>query len=190
MVLGKSTLLKCIAGLNKISSGELEVNGRIGYLPQLNEIQSDFPATVEEIVLSGTIGLNPKSIFYKKENKEIAKKAMERVQIQNYKKKIFSELSGGQKQRVLLARALCATDKLMLLDEPVNGLDPHIVNQIYDLIKELNEENGITIIMVSHDIQRALKYASRVIEINNGKIIFDDKPSKYVLGGNLNDRDN
>lgn len=181
---GKSTLIKCILGLNKVTKGKIEVNGRVGYLPQMTDIQNNFPATIEEVIISGTIPNNVKKIWYTKEDKDLAKKIMKELDLYDMKNKSFSELSGGQKQRVLIARALCSTDKIMLLDEPVNGLDPKIVTQIYQLIDKLNKEKGITIVMVSHDIDRALSYCSRVIEITDGKINFDDIPSKYKVGGN------
>ena len=180
---GKSTLMKCILGLNKIESGEIKVQGRIGYLPQVTEIQNNFPATIEEIVLSGTIPDNPIKIFYTKEDKKKAKDIMEKLELYNMRKKCFTELSGGQKQRVLIARALCSTEKILLLDEPVNGLDPKIVNQIYKLLSKLNKENGLTIIMVSHDVDRALKYSTRVIEIENGKVVKNVPATEYEEGG-------
>ena len=180
---GKSTLMKCILGLNKIEKGTLEVDTRIGYLPQMTEIQNNFPATIEEIVLSGTIADNIRKIFYCKQDKQKAKQIMEDLDLYEIRKKCFYELSGGQRQRVLIARALCSTDKVILLDEPVNGLDPKIVTQIYQLLNKLNKKNGITIIMVSHDIDRAIKYATRVIEIENGKIIKDIPSSEYNAGG-------
>ena len=180
---GKSTLMKCILGLNKVTKGEVKVNGRIGYLPQMTEVQNNFPATIEEIVLSGTLPDHIKSIFYKKEDKQKAKDIMQKLGLYDMRKKCFYELSGGQKQRVLIARSLCAMDKTILLDEPVNGLDPKIVLEIYELLEKINKEQGITIIMVSHDVDRALKYATRVIEVENGKIMQDIPASEYKLGG-------
>ena len=180
---GKTTLMKCILGLNKVEKGKIEVKERIGYLPQITEIQNNFPATIEEIVLSGTIADNIRKIFYCKQDKEKAKKVMKELDLYDIRKKCFYELSGGQRQRVLIARALCSTKKVILLDEPVNGLDPKIVTQIYELLEKLNKENGITIIMVSHDIERALKYATRVIEIEKGKIIKDVPSNEFEMGG-------
>lgn len=180
---GKSTLLKCILGLNKGYKGEIIKEAHIGYLPQKNEIQSNFPATIEEVVLSGTISNNIRSVFYKKEDKEKANKIMQNLEIFNIRKKCFAELSGGQQQRVLIARALCATKELIVLDEPTNGLDPSIAKQIYELLDRLKRENGITILMVSHDIERALNYADDVIEIENGEVKFDGKVQDYKLGG-------
>ena len=180
---GKSTLMKCILGLNKVPKGKIEVTERIGYLPQITEIQNNFPATIEEIVLSGTIADNIRKIFYCKQDKQKAKKIMEELNLYDIRKKCFYELSGGQRQRVLIARALCSTDKVILLDEPVNGLDPKIVLQIYELLYKLNKENGTTIIMVSHDIERALEYSTRVVEIEKGKIICDVPSKEYKIGG-------
>lgn len=176
---GKSSLIKCILGLNKIQSGKITVTERIGYLPQITEIQSNFPATIEEIVLSGTIPSNVRKIFYTKQDKEKAKEAMLKLNLYDIRKKCFYELSGGQRQRVLIARALCSTDKILVLDEPVNGLDPKIASDIYKMLYELNQEKGLTIIMVSHDVERTLKYCSRVIEIQNGKIVKDVEASEY-----------
>ena len=119
---GKSTLLKCILGLNKGFTGEIKKEARIGYLPQKSDIQSNFPATIEEVVLSGTISNNVKSLFYKKEDKEKAKHVMEKLEIYNIRKKCFADLSGGQQQRVLIARALCATKDIIVLDEPTNRI--------------------------------------------------------------------
>ena len=187
---GKSTLLKCILGLNKDYEGEIKKESHIGYLPQKSEIQSNFPATIEEVVLSGTIADHPRSIFYKKEDKEKAKQVMEKLGIYDIRKKCFADLSGGQQQRVLIARALCATNDLIVLDEPTNGLDPSIARQIYELLDKLKKEENITVLMVSHDIERALKYADTVIELVNGKIIFEGKPSEFKLGGAEDDSNN
>lgn len=176
---GKSTLIKCILGLNKVSKEQINVKERIGYLPQMTEIQSNFPATIEEIVLSGTIPNNPKLFTYTKEDKEKANSIMKDLELSDIKKKCFSELSGGQKQRVLIARALCATNKIILLDEPVNGLDPRIANQIYEKLSQLNKENNLTVVMVSHDIDRALNYATRVVEIERGKIVKNVTAEEY-----------
>ena len=180
---GKSTLLKCILGLNKGYTGEIIKEDRVGYLPQKSYIQTNFPATIEEVVLSGTIGNNVRSIFYKKEDKENAKEIMEKLGIYDYRKKCFADLSGGQQQRVLIARALCATKKLIILDEPTNGLDPSIAKQIYELLDELKKKDNLTILMVSHDIERALSYADNVIELINGEITFTGKPQDFKLGG-------
>ena len=180
---GKSTLLKCILGLNKGYTGEIIKTSQIGYLPQKSEIQSNFPASIEEVVLSGTISNHINSVFYKKDDKEKAKKIMEKLGIYDVRKKCFADLSGGQQQRVLIARALCATKDIIVLDEPTNGLDPSIAKQIYELLDKLKKEENITILMVSHDIDRALNYADKVIEIVNGEVKFIGKPKDYHLGG-------
>ena len=180
---GKSTLLKCILGLNKGYTGEIIKQEHIGYLPQKSEIQTNFPASIEEVVLSGTISNNVKSIFYKKDDKENAKSVMQKLGIYDIRKKCFADLSGGQQQRVLIARALCATKNLIVLDEPTNGLDPSIAKQIYELLDSLKKNEHITILMVSHDIERALKYADTVIELINGEVTFCGKPSEFKFGG-------
>ena len=180
---GKSTLIKCILGLKNINKGKIEVKERIGYLPQMTEIQNNFPATIEEIVLSGTIPNNKAKIFYTKEDKKKAREVLEQLNLYDIRKKCFYELSGGQKQRVLIARALCSTEKVIILDEPTNGLDPKIAIQIYEMLHKLNEETGLTVIMVSHDIERAIKYASRVVEMQEGKIIKDVLAKDYNIGG-------
>lgn len=180
---GKSTLLKCILGLDKGYTGEIKKETHIGYLPQKSEIQSNFPATIEEVVLSGTISNNVRSIFYKKEDKERAKQVMQTLGIYDIRKKCFTDLSGGQQQRVLIARALCGTKDIIVLDEPTNGLDPSIAKQIYELLDKLKKEENITILMVSHDVERALNYADTVIELINGEIIFEGKPQDFKLGG-------
>ena len=180
---GKSTLLKCVLGLNKGYTGEIQIGCKVGYLPQMTEIQKNFPASIEEVVMSGTIANNPSSIFYKKEDKQKAKEVMEQLGIYEIRKNSFADLSGGQKQRVLIARAMCLAEKMIILDEPTNGLDPNIANQIYEMLNELKNKNGLTILMVSHDTYRALKYADRVIEMENGKVKFDGNAEEYKNGG-------
>ena len=175
---GKSTLMKTILQLQKPLKGEILVGDgllakEIGYLPQQTVIQKDFPASVKEIVISGCqgqMGLRP---FYSKKEKEIARNNMERMGITEYKDRCYRELSGGQQQRVLLARALCAAEKVLLLDEPVSGLDPKVTAEMYELIKKLNNE-GITIIMISHDIKAAILYASHVLHIGD-EVFFGTK---------------
>ena len=180
---GKSTLLKCILGLYKGYTGKVIKEDRVGYLPQKSEIQANFPATIEEVVMSGTIANHVRSIFYSKEDKELAKGIMEKLGVYDIRKKCFADLSGGQQQRVLIARSLCATKNVIVLDEPTNGLDPSIAIQIYELLDDLKKKDGLTILMVSHDIERALKYADRVIEVMDGEITFNGKPSEFNLGG-------
>ncbi len=168
---GKSTLMKTILGLFPPISGEIKFGDglkdkEIGYLPQQTDIQKDFPASVNEIVLSGCISKLSFSPFYSKSEKELADYQIARLGLNSLKNRCYRELSGGQQQRVLLARALCATDKMILLDEPVSGLDPMITMEMYNLIESLNKE-GTTVIMVSHDIEAALNYASHILHIGD-----------------------
>lgn len=167
---GKSTLVKTLLHLNKPISGEIKFKAKgIGYLPQQTVVQKEFPASVWEIVLSGMLsglGWRP---FYTKKEKDTAKKNMERMGIWELRKKCYRNLSGGQQQRVLLARALCASDKILFLDEPVSGLDPKVTADFYELTKELNK-SGITIIMVSHDLHTVLDFTSHVLHIGKNEI--------------------
>lgn len=168
---GKSTLMKTLLGLLKPLGGSIRWGedlqaSQIGYLPQQTAVQKDFPATVMEIVLSGCQGRVGRRPFYGKEEKALAKANMEKMGIVPLARRCYRELSGGQQQRVLLARALCATQKLLLLDEPVAGLDPRVTAEMYDLIKGLNRE-GVTIIMISHDLEAALRYASHVLHVGH-----------------------
>ncbi len=180
---GKSTLVKALLGLRPVMKGEIDwaeiKQGEIGYLPQQTVVQKDFPASVREIVLSGCLGKGGFHPFYRKEDKELAAKAMERLGITDLEKRCYRELSGGQQQRVLLARALCAAGKILLLDEPVTGLDPKAQNDLYELIDKLNK-SGVTIIMVSHDIHAAVKYASHVLHIGSKKQLFFGTKDDYV----------
>ena len=154
---GKSTLIKGMLGLLKPTGGTLTVadelkRGGIGYLPQQTAAQKDFPATVQEVVLSGTLSRRGNRPFYSMAERKLAAHNLERLGMEHLKNKCYRELSGGQQQRVLIARALCATEQLLILDEPITGLDPSAIQDFYHLIKKLNKEDGITIIMVSHDI--------------------------------------
>ena len=152
---GKSTLMKTLLGLLPPISGKIDFSTEgIGYLPQQTVVQKDFPASVKEIVLSGCQGRCGLRPFYNKDEKALAEANMEKMGILQLKNRSYRELSGGQQQRVLLARALCATQKLLLLDEPVSGLDPKVTMEMYDMIRKLNDE-GITIIMITHDIKIA-----------------------------------
>ncbi len=173
---GKSTLMKAILGLISPMKGSVETDEglrlrEIGYLPQQTLVQRDFPASVKEIVLSGCQGRAGLRPFYTKEDKALAEKNMARMDITQLQNRCYRELSGGQQQRVLLARALCATRKLLLLDEPVSGLDPKVTAEMYSLIDELNKKDGITVIMISHDIQAAVRYASHILHIGE-KLFF------------------
>ncbi len=180
---GKTTLMKTILGLQSPMGGSITMGDglkqtEIGYLPQQTVVQRDFPASVREIVLSGCqnrCGLRP---FYNKEEKQLAEENMERLGLTSLKKRCYRELSGGQQQRVLLARALCATQKILLLDEPVSGLDPKVTQEMYHLIEELNKKDGITIIMISHDIEAAVRYADHILHI--GKTVFFGKTEGYL----------
>lgn len=179
---GKSTLMKTLLGLTPPMGGSVVLGdglkrGEIAYLPQQTIVQKDFPASVWEIVLSGCqsrCGLRP---FYNKEEKKLAAENMERMGITDLAGRCYRDLSGGQQQRVLLARALCAAQKLLLLDEPVSGLDPRVTQEMYDLIEQLNQE-GITVIMISHDIDAAVQYASHILHI--GKHIFFGTKQEYL----------
>ncbi len=168
---GKSTLMKTILNLHSPFEGSVVTGGglkstEIGYLPQQTAVQKDFPASVWEIVLSGCLnrcGLRP---YYNRGEKQLARNNLEKMGIAHLAKQCFRELSGGQQQRVLLARALCATGKMLLLDEPVSGLDPKVTEEMYGLINKLNQ-GGITIIMISHDMSAALQYASHILHIGD-----------------------
>ena len=180
---GKSTLMKTILGLQQPVRGRiLTLDGlrknEIGYLPQQTQVQKDFPASVREIVLSGCQGRCGSRPFYNKEEKQLAADAMEKMQIAQLAKRCYRELSGGQQQRVLLASALCATRKMLLLDEPVSGLDPKVTAEMYALIEKLNREDGITVIMISHDIAAAVKYASHILYI--GDAVFFGTKTEYL----------
>ena len=158
---GKSTLMKTILGLQphisgRILTGDGLIKNEIGYLSQQTVVQKDFPASVREIVLSGCQGRCGRRPFYNKEEKQLAEENIRKMQIDKLSKRCYRELSGGQQQRVLLARALCATQKMLLLDEPVSGLDPKVTAEMYRLIDELNHRDGITIIMISPDIDAAV----------------------------------
>ena len=155
---GKTTLMKGLLRLNKPTKGKIVTGdglkpNEIGYLPQQTQIQRDFPASVYEVVLSGCLNSMGRRLFYGKKHKQLVIDNLEALDILSLKNKCYRELSGGQQQRVLLARALCATQKMLLLDEPVTGLDPVAAEEFYRMIEKLNREKGITIIMVSHDVK-------------------------------------
>ena len=173
---GKTTLMRTMLGLQKpldgvIAFGDGMRPNEVGYLPQQTAIQKDFPATVREIVLSGCqahVGMRP---FYNRAEKALAEENLARMGMGDYRRRCYRELSGGQQQRVLLARALCATRKLLLLDEPVSGLDPKVTAEMYALIERLNGE-GVTIIMISHDIAAAVRYATHILHVGSGQTFF------------------
>ena len=173
---GKSTLMKTLLHLTKPLSGEIRYGDgiqadEVGYLPQQTIVQRDFPASVWEIVLSGNIAKSGLRPFYTKEEKECARKNMERMGIWELRKKSYRNLSGGQQQRVLLARALCASAKILFLDEPVSGLDPKVTADFYRLLQQINQE-GITILMVSHDIQAVFSFASHILHVGSKSAFF------------------
>lgn len=199
---GKSTLMKSILGLIPIKSGEIIFNGlkqnQIGYLPQQTIVQRDFPASVFEVVLSGCLNrLGMKPFFTAKERK-IAEDNIKLLNIEKIRKKAYCDLSGGQQQRVLLARALCATEKILLLDEPFTALDTVVSNELYGVIKMLNKERGITVVMISHDVRNSVESSDMVLHMDT-KILFygtsaeylKSQASKRLLGeGGENDTDN
>lgn len=173
---GKSTLVKAILGLKETYSGHLHLGDgllkkQIGYLPQQTTAQKDFPASVYEVVLSGCLP-GKKGVFYSRSLKDRAQENMEKLDILPLKNKCYRELSGGQQQRVLLARALCATEKLLLLDEPVTGLDPLVTAEFYSLITKINREFGITVLMVSHDLSSCLSLATHILHMHGGGAFF------------------
>ena len=180
---GKSTLMRTILGLQEPLSGKIETGdglakNEIGYLPQQTAIQRDFPASVREIVLSGcqgSCGLRP---CYNRQEKQRAMDSIEKMGLVPLVKRCYRELSGGQQQRVLLARALCAAGKMLLLDEPAAGLDPKVTAEMYRLIRDLNEIDGITVIMISHDITAAVEYASHILHI--GQSVFFGTKDMYL----------
>lgn len=173
---GKSTLVKALLSLKKPENGTIEFGdglkkNEIGYLPQQTSAQKSFPASVSEVVISGCLNSRGFRPFYSLKERKTAAENIEKLGITELKNRSYRELSGGQQQRVLLARALCATKKLLLLDEPVTGLDPIITAEFYELISRINKE-GITVIMVTHDISAALKYANRVLCMREDRHFF------------------
>ena len=180
---GKSTLIKGMLGLLKPTGGSLSVadelkRGGIGYLPQQTAAQKDFPATVQVFVLSGTLSRRGNRPFYSRAERKLAAHNLERLGIEHLKQKCYRELSGGQQQRVLIARALCATEQLLILDEPITGLDPSAIQDFYHLIKKLNKEDGITIIMVSHDIGNVISQANKILHLHR-RVVFCGTAEAY-----------
>ena len=193
---GKSTLMKGLLGLKEPSSGSIVFgegvrSTEIGYLPQQTQLQRDFPASVWEVVLSGCLNELGKRLHYGPEEKKRAAYNLERMGIEDLREKSYQELSGGQQQRVLLARALCATKKMLLLDEPVTGLDPIAAGEMYNLIKLVNLCDSITVIMVSHDIHAAARYATHILHLGQKQLFFgttaayrESNLARRFLGGN------
>ena len=196
---GKSTLVKSLLGLKSVEKGQIIFGDglrqtEIGYLPQQTDVQKDFPASVYEVVVSGRLnsrGLRP---FYTSADKKTAFEKMKMLGIEDLSGQCFRDLSGGQKQRALLARALCATKTLLLLDEPVTGLDPIVTAEFYELIQRINKESGIAVVMVSHDIESAVKYATHILHLQE-KVLFFGTAEDYqksrvgrtFLGGGADD---
>jgi len=184
---GKTSLMKTILRLKAPMSGQIVTTGglapnNIGYLPQQTETQKDFPASVREVVRSGCLnrcGFRP---FFNTEEKRIAEQNMERLGLTSISKHCYRELSGGQQRRALLARALCATSKILLLDEPAAGLDPKVSADMYEIIAELNHK-GTTIIMITHDITASIKYATHILHISNQSSLFFGTADEYARSG-------
>lgn len=174
---GKSTLIKGLLGLKAPEEGSITLGDglkatEIGYLPQQTQVQRDFPASVYEVVLSGCLNSLGGRLMYSKELKQRARENMERMGIEDIRYESYQQLSGGQQQRVLLARALCATKKLLLLDEPVTGLDPIASGEMYNLIKLINLCDNISVIMVSHDIHEAVRYATHILHLGHKQLFY------------------
>ncbi len=196
---GKSTLIKGLLRLKTPQSGSILMDdglkpNEIGYLPQQTAPQKDFPASAYEVVLSGRLSGRGILPFYSRRDKAVAEENIRRLDIEDLRSRCYRELSGGQQQRVLLARALCAAKKILLLDEPVAGLDPIVSQELYRIIEKINRDTNTTIIMVSHDIHFAVKYASYILHLKNSQVFFG-KTKDYVkssvgigfLGGEGND---
>ena len=184
---GKSTLMKGILGLLKPTEGKIEISEElkkagIGYLPQQTAAQKDFPATVFEVVISGCLGKRGNRPFYSPKEKQTALSNLERLGIADLKKSCFRDLSGGQKQRALIARALCATDKLLILDVPITGLDPSAIQDFYNIIRKLNREEQVAILMVSHDMANIVRQAGKILHLQQ-KALFWGTVQDYLKSG-------
>ena len=196
---GKSTLIKGLLQLINPQQGNILVGdglrlNEIGYLPQQTTVQRNFPASAYEIVLSGRLSARGILPFYSSKDKMLATENIKQLDIDSLRNKCYSDLSIGQQQRVLLARALCSTGKVLLLDEPTSGLDPVVTQDLYKFFATINKENGITIIMVSHDVKSVINYASHILHLNNTQLFFGTKENylqsnigKAFLGGEQND---
>ena len=184
---GKSTLMKGILGLLKPTEGKIEISEElkkagIGYLPQQTAAQKDFPATVFEVVISGCLGKRGNRPICSPKEKQTALSNLERLGIADLKKSCFRDLSGGQKQRALIARALCATDKLLILDEPITGLDPSAIQDFYNIIRKLNREEQVAILMVSHDMANIVRQAGKILHLQQ-KALFWGTVQDYLKSG-------
>ena len=174
---GKSTLIKGLLGLLKPTGGSLKIDEDlrrtgIGYLPQQTAAQRDFPASVREVVLSGCLSRRGSRPFYSREEKQLAAENMRRLGIEDLGRRCYRELSGGQQQRVLIARALCATRQMLILDEPVTGLDPSAIQDFYHLVRQLNREEHVTILMVTHDVGNVLQEAGKVLHLKQRVLVY------------------
>ena len=174
---GKSTLMRAMLGLVRPRSGRILygdglVKNQIGYLPQQTAAQRDFPASVEEVVLSGCVNRMGRRFFFNRTDREKAGRNMRLLDVYGLRKRSYRTLSGGQQQRALLARALCATDAMLLLDEPVTGLDPAAAAEFYDVIRDLNRKHGVAVVMVSHDLGGAMRDANKVLQMDRGMDFF------------------
>ncbi len=179
---GKTTLMKTLLGLHAPISGKVRIGdgmkqNEIGYLPQQTQVQKDFPASVREVVLSGCQGRCGLRPFYRRREKQLADECIARMGLSDFARRSYRELSGGQQQRTLLARALCAAQKILLLDEPVSGLDPRAAAEMYGLIGSLNQE-GITVLMISHDVEAVAERASHILHI--GEKVFFGTREEYL----------
>ncbi len=182
---GKTTLMKTLLKIKSPLGGSIVLGddlkrNEIGYLSQQNAIQKDFPASVEEVVSSGcqnSMGWRP---FLNKAERKLVSNNMQKLGIEHLAKSCYRELSGGQQQRVLIARALCATKKMLFLDEPVTGLDPKITAETYEIISNVNKTDGITVVMISHDIAMATKYATHILHLSQNPLFFGTK-QEYLL---------
>lgn len=196
---GKSTLIAGLLGLKSPGSGQIIMGdglrkNEIGYLPQKSPVQRDFPASVYEVVLSGRLNRQGFRPFYKEADKKAVQINLRRLGIEDLKKRCFRELSGGQQQRVLLARALCATNKILLLDEPAAGLDPVATRRLYELVKAVNKKLGISVVMVSHDIESVMRYNSHVLHLGGRQLFYGtveeyrrSPVGRHFLGGEDHD---
>ena len=180
---GKSTLVKTILGMTAPDAGSVETDagtaGRIGYMPQQSSAQRDFPASVSEVVLSGCVGGTGFLPFYSRAQKAAARANMDMLGVTPFAKKNYRALSGGQQQRVLLCRALCAAGEVLLLDEPTTGLDPLVTKELYTTVKHLSVEHGMTVIMVSHDVDAAIRYSDRILHLATS-LRFIGTPQDYL----------
>ncbi|MDR1701136.1 MAG: metal ABC transporter ATP-binding protein [Lachnoclostridium sp.] len=195
---GKSTLIKGLLRLMNPRQGSILMSdglksNEIGYLPQQTAAQKDFPASAYEVILSGRLGARGILPFYSAKDKEIVEKNIQMLDIHSIRNRCYRELSGGQQQRVLLARALCSTKRVLLLDEPVAGLDPVVTGEFYRLIETINKKTGLTIIMVSHDVSSAIKYASHILHLQTVQTFYGETKDyinsdigKSFIGGERN----